>query len=171
MAESPRYTAPLRLPVTATPTTVTALVLLPGGRASPPRSARVSRATMRPATTPPAEGLQPGLVVAYYERAFGSAAAIEPLPPTRTAVADRVALQGFERPVSFGLRFDGFVRVPADGITPSRFPQTTAASSASGISGRGQRRLAFGERPHGTDRARGGIHPVEIRFVAAALPP
>ena len=165
-AESPRYTAPLRLPVTAAPTTVTALVLLPDGRASPPRLARVSRATLRPATTPPAEGLQPGLVVAYYERAFGSAAAVEPLPPTSTAVADRVALQGFERPVSFGLRFEGFVRVPSDGI------YTFSLSSDDGsLLNIGDQRVVDNDGWHSESVRTGqialaaGIHPVEIRFV------
>jgi hexosaminidase len=173
-AESPRYTAPLRLPVTAAPTTVTALVLLPGGRASPPRSARVSRATLRPATAPPVEGLQPGLVVAYHERAFGSAAAIEPMPPTRTAVADRIALQGFERPVSFGLRFEGFVRVPADGI------YTFSLSSDDGsLLSIGDQRVVDNDGWHSESVRTGqialaaGIHPVDIRFVqgsgAAAL--
>jgi hexosaminidase len=153
--ESARYTEPLRLPVTAAPTTVTAAVFLPGGRASPPRSARVSRATLRPAATPPTVGLQPGLLVAYYERAFDSA-----------AVADRVALQGFERSVAFGLRFDGFVRVPADGIYTF-----TLSSDDGSILTIGNQRVVDNDGWHseavrtGQIALAAGIHPIEIRFV------
>ena len=165
-ADSPRYAVPLRLPVAAAPTTVTALVLLPGGRGSPPRSARVSRATLRPAATPPAVDLQPGLLVAYHERAFASAAAVDSLPPTRTAIADRVALQGFERPVAFGLRFEGFLRVPADGIYTF-----SLASDDGSLLSIGDQRVVDNDGWHseavrtGQIALAAGIHPVEVLFV------
>jgi hexosaminidase len=170
-AESPRYEAPLRVPVTGAPTTVAAAVFLPGGRASPPRMARVSRATLRPAVTPPQAGLLPGLLVAYHERAFSSAAAVDSaavdaLPPTRSATAFRIGLQGFERAVAFGLRFGGFVRVPADGI------YTFSLSSDDGSVLRiGGDRVVDNDGWHSEEARTGqaalaaGIHPVEILFV------
>lgn len=165
-AESARYDAPLRLPVTEAPTLVTAAVILRGGRSSPARAARVSRATLRPAPKAPAGGLQPGLHIAYYERAFDSAAAVEPLLPTRTAIADRVALQGFERPETFGLRFVGYVRVPADGIYAF-----SLSSDDGSILSIGDQRVVDNDGWHseavrtGQIALAAGIHPVEIRFV------
>ena len=113
---SPRYTAPLAIPVARGQVRVTARVFMPGGRASPPRSASVARTSLRPAERVDTARLVPGLRVAYYEASVQSAEALEQARPASVAVADSVALRGTERAEAFGLRFTGFVRVPEDGV-------------------------------------------------------
>src|SRR5690606_38783765 len=114
---SRRYIAPLRLPLPDTGgVVVTARVILDDGRASPVRSARFSRTTLRPAERLAAADLAPEIRVAYFPRAFRSARAVGAARAGSSRVADSVALTGRERPETYGLHFEGFLQVPADGL-------------------------------------------------------
>ena len=110
------YDGPFRLPVTRDGVVVTARAVLPGGRASPPRAARFTRTTLLAPATVRESDLAPGLRFAYYEGRVSQTAALTSLRARRHGIASVVALQGSERPEEFGLRFEGYVRIPADGI-------------------------------------------------------
>ena len=163
---SPRYTGPLHLPVAAGPVTVTARVFMSDGRASPPRSARIVRATLRPAEASDTAGLRAGLAVAYYEAALDSAKATWRGPPTWTDVAGSVTLTGRERPETFGLRFTGYLRIPADGVYTF-----TLASDDGSILRIGDQVVVDHDGWHSESERSGmaalgaGLHPFEVRFV------
>jgi hexosaminidase len=159
------YDGPFRLPVTRDGVEVTARAVLPGGRASPPRAARFTRTTLRaPATVRDAD-LAPGLGFTYYEGRVSRTAALTSLRARRHGIAPSVALQGFERPEEFGLRFAGYVRVPADGIY--EFLLTSDDGSVLRI---GTDVVIDHDGYHTpTDRAgmialAAGLHPIEVLF-------
>jgi hexosaminidase len=162
------YDGPFRLPVTADGVVVTARAVLPGGRASPPRAARFSRTTLRAPATVRASDLTPGLALTYYEGRVSRTGQLAGLRARRHGVASAVALQGFERPEEFGLRFEGYLRVPADGIY--EFLLTSDDGSVLRI---GKEVVVDHDRPHtATDRSgmvalAAGYHPIEVLFFQA----
>lgn len=116
-ASSPRYTGPLPLRVSSTPTTVAARLFLANGRASPPARMRVLRATWQAAADARGETLRPGLAYTYSEGAdFTKADDIRDRAATRTGTMDEVRLPGDARPEQYGLRLTGFLRVPKDAL-------------------------------------------------------
>jgi hexosaminidase len=163
---SPRYAGPLRLPVARGAVRVTARVFTAGGRASPPRSASFARTSLRPAEAVDSNGLLPGLRVAYYEGAFASARAVGRARPVSTGVADSVGLQGGERPESFGLRFTGFLRVPADGLY-----SFTLDSDDGSVLRIGSDEVVDNDGMHSEKAVTGmialaaGLHPITVDFV------
>ncbi len=165
-AESTVYGSPLVLTVDSSGTVVTAAVFLPGGKSSPPRQARVSRTTLRPAGRMPSRGLRPGLRVAYYPAAFSGARAVPAGAPARVATADAVALPGFQRPETYGLMFTGYLRVPRAGL------YTLALSSDDGsVLEIGGKVVVDNDGWHSEAERTGmvalaaGIHPITVRFV------
>ncbi|HEU5049973.1 MAG TPA: family 20 glycosylhydrolase, partial [Gemmatimonadales bacterium] len=113
---APVADAPLRLPVRDSTVVVTAAVFLPDGRSSPVRSARFSRTTLRSAERIAPGRVRPGLAVTYHPATFPNARAVTGRRPAFRAVADSVARTGRERAETYGLRFSGLLRVPADGL-------------------------------------------------------
>ena len=113
---SPAYAAPLRIPLDSGATTLTARLFLADGRASPARSARLRRTTLRPAESLPTARVVQGLERRYFARAFPTARAVAARRAGAFAVADSVARSGRERAETYGLDFSGYVRVPEDGI-------------------------------------------------------
>jgi hexosaminidase len=162
------YDSPFRLPVTSDGVVVTARAVLPGGRASPPRAARFTRTTLRPPATVRESDLAPGLKLTYYEGRVSRAAQITGLRARRHETASTVTLQGFERPEEFGLRFEGYLRVPADGIY--QFVLTSDDGSVLRI---GKDVVVDHDGPHTpTDRSgmialAAGYHPIEVLFFQA----
>jgi hexosaminidase len=114
--ESPSYQNPLNLQVDEDGTTVSARVFLPNGRGSPVARARFARTSLVPAQDLDGVELLPGLTYGYVEGAFESAAEIAEARATRQGRTPRVQLTGAERPEHFGLRVDGYLRVPADDV-------------------------------------------------------
>ena len=110
------YAGPLRIAVAGGPVTVTAAVFTPDGRSSPIRRASFTRTSLRPAERIDEQRLRRGLQVAYYESRFDSAKAMSRGAPTSVGVSDSIGFAGNERPETFGLRFTGFLRVPASGL-------------------------------------------------------
>jgi len=164
--ESALYAAPLVLPVDAAGTVVTAAVFLPGGASSPPRQARVSRTTLRPASRSPGTKLRPGLRMAYYEGEFPSARAVATIKPTRVTSADAIALPSFRRPETFGLLFTGYLRVEHSGL------YTLSLSSDDGsVLEIGGRVVVDNDGWHADAERTGmialeaGIHPLTVRYV------
>ena len=115
-ASSPAYESPLRIPLDTSSVTLTARLFLADGRASPPRSARLRRTTLRPPEAIAASRVAPGIARRYFPRAFRTARAVGQVTTGTPTIVDSIARTGRERPETYGLRFDGFVRVPADGI-------------------------------------------------------
>lgn len=165
---SPKYEAPLALPVTSTGTRVTARVFLGDGRVSAPRAASYARTTLRTPEPVAEGGLAPGLRATYSEASLRSVSAIDTLRVLREQVAATVTRQGDERPERYARGFRGFINVPGDGL------YTFVLRSDDGS------RLSIGGRvvidhdgPHGTEDKRGmialgaGYHPIEVRYFQA----
>jgi hexosaminidase len=112
--------------------------------------------------------LAPGLKLTYYEGRVSRAAQITGLRARRHGTAPTVTLQGFERPEEFGLRFEGYLRVPADGIY--QFVLTSDDGSVLRI---GKDVVVDHDGPHTpTDRSgmialAAGYHPIEVLFFQA----
>jgi hexosaminidase len=115
-AASPAYTGPFSIPVTSTGVVVTARAFTSSGRASPPRAARYTLTTHRVAESIPASALAPGLAYAYFEGNVRSARAVDRLTPVREGTVPAIARRGDESAERYGLRFSGYVRVPADAM-------------------------------------------------------
>jgi hexosaminidase len=162
------YDGPFRLAVTPDGAVVTARAVLPGGRASPPRAARFTRTTLRPTATVRASDLAPGLKLTYYEGRVSRTAQITGLRARRHETASTVALQGFERPEEFALRFEGYLRVPADGIY-----QLVLTSDDGSVLRIGKDVVVDHDGPHTpTDRSSmialaAGYHQIEVLFFQA----
>ncbi len=163
---SPRYAAPLRIPVARGAVRVTARVFTPDGRASPPRSASVARTSLRPAEAVDTARLKPGLEVAYHEASLSSARSLERGRAKSVGVADSVGLQGRERAEGFGLRFTGFVRVPADGVYAF-----TLDSDDGSVLRIGNEEVVDNDGMHSEKAVTGmvalaaGLHPITIEYV------
>jgi hexosaminidase len=165
-AASQAYSAPLTLTVDTAGTVVTAAVFLPGGKSSPPRQARVSKTSLRPAERVPSGRLRPGLRLAYYEVSFPSAREVATIAPTRVATADAIGLPGFRRPEAYGLLFTGYLRVERPGL------YTLSLNSDDGsVLEIGGRVVVDNDGWHSVAERTGmialeaGIHPLTIRYV------
>jgi hexosaminidase len=166
VSTSPRYDTPIELPVDEHGVIVSARAFLPDGRTGAVRSARFTRTVLRDAVV--RDDLDEGLAVDYFEGDFRSADELRNATPLRSAVAAAPGLMGDERAERFGLRFTGFVRVPADGIW------TFSLSSDDGSRLRIDDRLIIDhDGPHGTSEKAGqialraGWHAIEITFFQA----
>lgn len=116
LPSSPVYREPLELAVDTVGVVVSARSYLPDGRASTVRRARFARAVLQPARPAPERKLSRGLLRDYFEGAFRSVTGLDSVAPERTDVSREVALLRDLQGERFGLRFRGFMRVPADGI-------------------------------------------------------
>jgi len=165
-ATSVLYTGPLTLTVDTTGTAVTGAVFLASGASSPPRQARVSRTTLRPASRVPSGGLTTGLRLAYYAGSFPSARAVATTAPTRVATAEAVGLPGFQRPETYGLLFTGYLSVSRSGLYT-----ITLSSDDGSVLEIGERVVVDNDGWHSEAERSGmvalaaGIHPLTIRYV------
>jgi hexosaminidase len=114
--ESSLYEAPLDLPTESSGTTVAARVILPDGRSGPIARATVARGTLRAGLSIDSDRLVPGVRLAYVEDSFRRAAAVADAPADRQGTIARVQLPAIEREEEFGLRFQGYLRVPYDDV-------------------------------------------------------
>lgn len=115
-AQSLQYTGPVELALVPAGTQVNARAFLADGRSSVVASADFRQATLRPAAKADARKLQPGLNRRYYEGSMLKVAGLQRLPVVRADVAPIIAIPEQARAEAFGLRFDGYLRVPADAI-------------------------------------------------------
>lgn len=107
---------PVRLPVDSMGVRVTARLVLPGGRLGPPTTARIRRAAPQPPARVDTARLGRGLTYAYYERRVRRAAALPEWVPSARDVVSGPDFTGSERAENFGVRWQGLLRVPADGV-------------------------------------------------------
>ncbi len=115
-AESPVYRDRLDLRLDEKGTTVSARVVLAGGRMGPVARARFARTTLRPAEDMSGTQLRSGLAFAYMEGAFATVAELSGAPVSGRGLTPRVQLTGVERSEEFGLELSGYLQVPADDL-------------------------------------------------------
>jgi hexosaminidase len=111
---SPVYEGPLSLPVDEEGTTVSARVILPGGRPGPVARATFATTVLRTGLDIDSSRLRPGLSLAYAEGSFRSVSEVTEAEVARTGNSPRLELPGTERDDEFGLSFKGYLRVPFD---------------------------------------------------------
>jgi hexosaminidase len=110
------YVTPIDVHVTGTPTTVSARVFMPNGRAGAVVRERIVRAAWHPALSVAADSLQQGLRYAYAEGVFAAADDVTNAPPSRTGIIPQVSLRGDESPEKYGVHLTGYMRVPDDDL-------------------------------------------------------
>jgi len=112
---SPRYETPLQIPLPSDQkTTLNALVTAPVGRRSVVYGATFLRRTYLDAISDVVP--QPGLSFALFEGTFTTVHDIERGIPVSTGISSSLDLGQFGRPMKYGVRFEGYVKVEADGF-------------------------------------------------------
>jgi hexosaminidase len=91
-------------------------VFLGNGKASPLRSARFSKGTLRPADDVGADELTNGLLCRYYRARVSSVEEIAALQPTAEGATDSIGSGTGAPDEPFALSFSGFLEVPQAGI-------------------------------------------------------
>ena len=166
---SPRYTGPFDLHLTPSPTTVSARVFLPSGRASPVARARIASATWHESVAVRGEDLQPGLSYAYIEGVFRASDEVKGGTPARVGTVPDVSLRGDERAEDYGVRLTGLLCVPSDALYTFYFSSDDGAKlridNALIVDRDGPQRES--EKP-GQIALRAGCHPIEVVFFQAS---
>ncbi len=159
---APRYEGSLELTET---TTIKARSYWPDGSASRVGSWIFTRVEPTPAVT--AGRLEPGLRVAVYEQAgdWRQLPDFDTLDPVEEQVVDRIGLGVTDRREVFGLRFRGYIDVPATGI----YGFHLSSDDGSRLSMDGET-LIDNDGVHGDRRRSGyvaleaGLHVIEVTF-------
>jgi hexosaminidase len=165
---SAEYTGPFPLPVDDSGVVVSARAFLPGGKASPPRSARFTRGRLRGADIVDGAHLGRGLSLRYFEGQARRVADLDTLRVVRDTVSATVAIPRFARAERWGARFTGYVRVPSDGVWTFRL--TSDDGSRLWI---GDRLVVDGDGPHtseervGAMALRAGWHAIRVDYFQA----
>ena len=115
-ASSPRYAGPFVLPLSASERSVSARLLLADGRLGPVASARYLRGEPRKAIRSDGKGLKPGLARRYFEDTFRHTDRVDALAPARSDASTWVGIPEYARKQQFGLYYEGFLEIPADGL-------------------------------------------------------
>jgi hexosaminidase len=166
---SPRYDRPFMLPVNEGGTEVAARIYLANGRAGAVRRARFSRAHLMPPTSLPLRGRSQGLAVRGFTGRFRSVGEIEgdaAFDPSDSSPSHpRVAIPEGVSATSYGLIFEGYIRVPRKGI------YTFHLASDDGSRLRvGDQVVVNNDGPHSMAERAGhvalhrGWHPIEVRY-------
>jgi hexosaminidase len=114
-AGSATYRTPLALALGEAPVTLAARLRLADGRLGPVTRASYARTTLQPARTTDA-ALQPGLRRDYFEAQVSSTDALLKATPLRSDVATAIGIPADARKDRFGLRYRGWIQVPADAV-------------------------------------------------------
>lgn len=161
--QSPAYRGPIALPLSAAGTPVTARPFV-GSRAGPVTSARYRLARLQPALAA-SPGTRRGLKRRYFEAAVETLAALGRVPAARSDVAAKIAIPSYARAEQFGLIFEGYLRVPANGIYT--FGLQSDDGSDLWIGGE---HVINRDGPQSPGESRGevalarGLHPVILRY-------
>jgi hexosaminidase len=171
--ESPRYTAPLQVPLAMDQkVSLNLIVVTPGGRRSVVYGANLSRQSLQDAVDYTAN--QPGLAYTLYEGKFSSTQEIEKIAPAaeETASAEGTTgsfdLRQFGREVNYGVVFEGYVNVPADGFY--KFAVESDDGSVLKIDGE---EVVNNDGIHGSQPLAGsiplkqGFHKIQLRYFQA----
>ncbi len=115
-ADSATYRAPITLALGEQPVVLAARLRLADGRLGPVTRARHAQATLQPARQPGNDALQAGLRRDYFEGQFDSTDALLTATPLRGDIATQIRIPDDARKETFGLRYRGWIQVPADGV-------------------------------------------------------
>ncbi|MDH3427979.1 MAG: family 20 glycosylhydrolase, partial [Gemmatimonadota bacterium] len=114
---SPLYSGPFALDLRNGPVTVRARAFLEDGRATAPAAATFRQAILRaPDLADTGADLASGLSRAAYEGRFESVEELETAAAIRRSTVVAAGLDGSEPAEQFGLAFEGYIRVPKDGV-------------------------------------------------------
>ncbi|HET9425226.1 MAG TPA: family 20 glycosylhydrolase, partial [Gemmatimonadaceae bacterium] len=166
-AQSALYRAPITIPVDERGVRVTARAFAPNGRASSPRTATFRRTSLVAPVAAPSD-LAAGLRYTYHEIQARFVAALDTAPVIRSAVVSAIARRGDERPERYGIRFAGFLRVPADDLY--EFALVSDDGSTLTIS---SQLVVNNDDYHGAEERTGmialrrGLHPFVLRYAQA----
>ena len=125
--QSPRYEHAIDLALDAEGTPVAARLILADGRKGPVSRATFRRTVMHPALTVAAAALRPGLSRSYYEHEVQNTRGLAQLQPNKRDVANQIGIPEYARPESVALAYDGYLRVPADGLYDFRLASDDGA--------------------------------------------
>lgn len=113
--QSPRYQAPFQVPLQPDQKTLLSLIVVtPRGRRSIVYSAALSRRSYRDAVAYTED--RPGLTFTLFDGKFSSVQDIDLGTQATTGIANSFDLQQFGRQSNYGVTFDGYLKVPADGF-------------------------------------------------------
>ena len=156
------------VPVSEKPTRVSAVAIAPDGRMSAPSVAWFTRTTLSPASSVDPNGLESGLAYQYYEINARLVAALDTARVIRTGVVQKIERRGDERAERYGIRFSGYLRVPADGLY--EFSLTSDDGSNLSVAGK---LVVDNDGYHGADEKTGmialarGVHSFLLRYAQA----
>jgi hexosaminidase len=159
------YADPLHVALGDSGVRVTARLVLANGRLGPVRHAWFRRATLQPAAAVDRAALVPGLTYSYHEARLRRATQVPSFAPVRRGGATGIALTGEERPEQFGVRFAGYLLVPADGVYAFAL-----SADDGGVLHIGGETVVDNDGPHGMLERRGmvalaaGLHPFELLY-------
>lgn len=162
------YREPLTIPVDENGVRVSARAFAADGRATAARSATFTRTTLLPAVTVDPARLAPGLRYEYYEVTAERVATLDSARVVRTGIVAAVERRGDERAEHFGIRFTGYLRVPADGLY--EFSLTSDDGSTLEVA---RRVVVDNDGYHGPDERTdmialsAGWHPFALRYAQA----
>src|SRR5947207_11268616 len=113
--QSPRYQTPFQVPLPPDQKTLLNLIVVtPRGRRSIVYTATLLRRSYRDAV--PYTENRPGLPFALFDGKFTSTQDIDLGTQATTGIASSFDMQQFGRQVKYGVIFDGYLKVPADGF-------------------------------------------------------
>ena len=110
------YHGPVRVPLGDSGVRVAARLILPDGRPGPAPSAWFRPATLETAAPADRGTLAPGLTYTYHVGPLRRAAQVPSFVPAKRGVASAIALTSDESAERFGVRFAGYLQVPADDV-------------------------------------------------------
>ncbi len=166
-AQSERYTAPFTLRVDST-VRIAARAFAADGRASAPRSASFTRTSYMDAVSVDHGALEPGLRYEYFEVSLPNTRALDTLRALRTGIVSSPARRGDERPERYGLKLNGYLDVPADGLY-----EFALVSDDGSVLVIGDRTVIDHDGFHGADEKTGmvalkrGAHAFVLKFIQA----
>jgi hypothetical protein len=109
-----KNSAPYEQPFEINRTTTVRMKAFRGDQASLPASAVLKKARLWQTVDP--GPLDPGLRYNYYTGTFRVVKDCEKMEPVKKGVADQLNLEHREKEVFFGFDFEGFIKIPTDGL-------------------------------------------------------
>lgn len=159
-SQSPAYTKPIRIVET---TTVTAQVFRNGKAISGTRQKIIEKVRPRPAQK--IDGLISGLIYEYYQGEWKKLPDFDAMPPVVSGKTNQFDLSNRKRNENFGLRFSGYITVPATGV----YTFYTESDDGSKLY-IGDKLVVDNDGLHASSEASGlvaleeGIHPIKVIF-------
>jgi hexosaminidase len=158
----------MKLGLSDTGVRITARAFHPDGRKTAPRSASFKRTTLTaPASVDPAT-LEPGVKYEYSELQARTVATLDTARVVRSGIVTKLERRGDERSERYGIRFIGFLRVPADAVY--EFSLISDDGSTLTVAGK---LVVDNDGFHGAEEKTGmialsrGLHPFILRFAQA----